>query len=84
MPVPAPALAPAPVPAPSVPDLRDWLVTSANINEKIVDRHVQMLEEEHEVFTVDDLRILSGRDQFDEAFKPVTAEKIRTALAAMA
>ena len=61
--------------------LRGWLHERAAVNERILDKLVASLEAA-EVFDAASLRVLSELPQFDTILKPVTAAKIRAALAA--
>ena len=60
---------------------RDWLVNAAEISDKRVDDVLQKLDDA-EVDTMKDLRMFSRLPEFDVAFTPVTAAKIRSALEA--
>ena len=62
-------------------ELREWLVVSAGLHERIVDKTIAALEE-HEVFTVSDLRTLRtvAPHLLTGCFQPVTASKIEAAL----
>ena len=61
--------------------LREWLIVSAGLHERIVDKATSALEE-HEVFTVADLRTLRAvaPHLLTTCFQPVTACKIEAAL----
>lgn len=61
------------------PDLRRWLVKSAGIDEKYVDKALDVLDQQM-VATVDDLHTFSRLPEFDSLLMPVMGAKIREAL----
>ena len=61
-------------------ELREWLLLSADIHEKRVDGLLELLDD-NEVDTVKDLARWATMACFDACLKPVTAGKIRDALA---
>ena len=65
---------------PCEPELRDWLLSSADISLKRVDGLLELLDD-NDVDTVKDLAQLATMACFDTILKPLTASKIREALA---
>ena len=61
-------------------ELREWLLSSANVHEKRVDGLLEPFDD-NEVDTVKDLARWATMACFDACLKPVTAGKIRDALA---
>ena len=62
------------------PELREWLLSSADISLKRVDGLLELLDD-NDVDTVKDLARLATMTCFDTILKPVTASKVREALA---
>ena len=63
--------------------LRDWLVHSACLDRRILDKTIEKLEAE-ECFTVADLAVLRGLPRFGTVFTEVSRQKVADALDAAA
>ena len=63
--------------------LRDWLVHSACLDRRILDKTIEKLEAE-ECFTVADLAVLRGLPRFGTVFTEVSGQKVADALDAAA